>query len=340
MIAFQNGVLDRKTGSLYNSSPDKFVTFKLKCSYVENLSYSPCFDGLLSDISGGDPLLIRRIWEVIGYCLTPDTSAKSIFVFQGVPNSGKSLLTSIIESFFPEDNVTSTNIHELSQTFALADLIGKSLCVSPDLPSGRLDSKAVSVLKQLTGNDLVSANIKYHPPVKFRCRARFILATNHPILLFSKDKAFFERLVVVPFCNSVPKERRNSNLLKLISTEKNAIASKALWAYYELVRNNYRFSGNYRVNSSQLTDEDVGITDFDGQVLNFLVRHVEKWEDNRLYVEDLHQMFQSEYGECSKSKFSETATPIMEELFGAKKDRIRKKTGEHARSCYVGVDLK
>jgi len=60
----------------------------------------PVFDKFLHDISGGDPVLEMRIWEVMGYCLTPDLNAKKFFIFQGAHDSGKSLLCNLLSDFF------------------------------------------------------------------------------------------------------------------------------------------------------------------------------------------------------------------------------------------------
>lgn len=48
-------------------------------------SSTPNFDRFLNYVTGGNKLLIMRIWEIIGYVLTPDNYGRSYFVFQGVP---------------------------------------------------------------------------------------------------------------------------------------------------------------------------------------------------------------------------------------------------------------
>lgn len=157
--------------------------------------------------------MIQRIWEVIGYCLVPDTDGKCFFVFQGVPDSGKSLLGRLIAECFNEDAVTSLDMTALGLQFGPAELVGKQLCLSLDLAATSWDARAIGVLKSLTGNDLVTVDVKYQPRIKFRNSATFIFATNHAVTTTMRDDAFFRRLVVVPFRYSVPRERQNRKLL-------------------------------------------------------------------------------------------------------------------------------
>lgn len=125
---------------------------------------------------------MMRIYEFIGYVLSPDTNAKVFFVLQGVPNSGKSVLTTFLSGLFTENAVMTLDAHVFSDKYSISELVGKALCISPDLPAAPLDEKAVSKIKQITGNDIVSSNRKYESYVNFRCNAKIILVTNHPLI--------------------------------------------------------------------------------------------------------------------------------------------------------------
>ena len=205
LLTFYNGLLDLDTGMLSPHNPQKFTTFCLECSLLtpDIPAACPVFEQFLVDITGGDIGMTMRIWEIIGYCLTPDIQGKVMFVFQGVPNSGKSLLSDLIGSFFPPGKVSALDIHALRQQFAMSELEGKALCISPDLPNAPLDSASVSNIKKLTGRDVVSADKKYSSRKQFKFTGKIIAVTNYPLLTTRRDNAFQERIVAVPFLYSV-----------------------------------------------------------------------------------------------------------------------------------------
>lgn len=248
-VALDDGLLNLTTLTLGPFSPAPFVTVKLLGSYSRGqVSSCPVFDSFLHSVSGGDPALIERIWQAIGYALVPDTSGKCFIVFQGVPDSGKSLLGDIIASLVDPDLVTSLDINTMGERFGPSELVGKQLCLALDMPSGILDAKSVSLFKNLTGGDFVTADVKYQARIKFRCSATFVLATNHPLRTRDSDPAFFRRAVTIPFRFSVEKGQQDRNLKAHILAERNAIIYRAVQAYDRLRKNNYQFSGDFQPN--------------------------------------------------------------------------------------------
>lgn len=273
-VTFANGLLQLDDFRMSQHTPSVFDTSMVSVEFsAERAPNCPNFDRFLDDIAAGEPRLIDRLWEVMGYLLTNDTSGKCFFVMQGVPDSGKSILGRFIASFFSPEAVTSVDIGSLGQRFALAELVGKKLNTSLDLPSGLLRSDAVSCIKQITGGDLMTADIKFFPRAKFFCSCRLLYATNHAVRLCERDTAFFERLVVLPFRVSIPKSRQNPQLLASFEPERNAICNKALAAYTRLRQRGYIFSGDFRVNevcdSVQSRSETV---DVDALLRNFLAK--------------------------------------------------------------------
>ena len=135
---------------------------------------TPTADYFFSRVTNSDPMLIQRIYEMIGYLLVPDTHAKSFFLLQGVPNSGKSVLGRFIEGFFPKQCVTALDISRLSGQFLPKSLATSRLNLSMDLPDGLLSKKAVAMLKMLTGDDLVTLEVKYKEARPYRGQCKFL----------------------------------------------------------------------------------------------------------------------------------------------------------------------
>jgi len=340
-VSFQNGVLLLDTGEFRPNNPAIVTTYGLQCSYLNGTPASPGFDRFLLQITGGDLELVERIWQMVGYTLTPDTGGKVFFLLQGVPNSGKSVLSSLLSSFFNEGAVSALDVHALSEKFAASELQGKALCLSPDLPSGPLDNKAVSKLKQLTGNDVVSADVKYKDRVQFLCTAKIVLASNHPLLMRERDDAFIERAVVIPFNYATPKERQDPHLLECLKWERDAIATRAIAAYFRLVSRKYRFSGHYVLNGSPAlcAQDSGGGIDLASSVHCFLQKCFVPDKEAGIFTGDAHRFFTAQYGAVPVNTFSNLFFDFAYQLYGAEKVRKRKPGETNALSYISGIRL-
>ena len=248
-LVFLDGILNLETGAFSPHSPTSFATSYLVTSYRQGInSDCPTFDQFVSQLSSGDVTLETRIWECIGYLLTQDQRGKCFVLFQGPPNSGKSVLGNFIRGCVNQEAVSSLDLHSFGQNFALADLIGKRLCIDLDLPANCINGRAVSFLKKMTGGDLLSTNVKYMPRISFLNTAKILFATNHLVLTDVPDEAFWQRMIVIPFMRSIPREQQDHGLLDKFDAERSAIVVKALGYYHQLRENNYIFAGNFPSN--------------------------------------------------------------------------------------------
>lgn len=247
LVSFQNGVFDLRNGQVCRHSPSFNTYYELQANYTPGLAH-PVFDRFIASITGNNPMLRQRILEIIGYCLVPDVKAKAFFVFQGVPDSGKSVLASFIRHCLNQEASVATDVLNLGDRFTASSLIGKQLCTSMDLPSTPLNPRAVSVFKMITGGDPLTADVKYRPPITFLNRAKYILGTNHPLLTQGDDPAFYRRIVTVPFLYPIQRQDQDHFLLEKLDAERSAIIASALQAYQVLREHNYQFSGGFQIN--------------------------------------------------------------------------------------------
>ena len=240
IAVLENGIYCVESGELYPHS-HKLITFSyLNASYVEGKKCKE-FDRFIYDVTGGNEILITRLWMALGYLLMQTMEAKVFFIMGEAPDSGKSLLGNFVENLFPERYISNVALNDFNGQFSLAPLVGAALNVSLDLPASKLNDAAVSRLKMLTGGDAVNINQKYMPEFRYINRAKFLFASNTPIVISKDDDAFWRRVVYLPFEITIPKEKQNRRLLKDLLKEKNAIVSKALQYARELVENDFEF---------------------------------------------------------------------------------------------------
>lgn len=293
LLSCSRGVYNLDTHQIYphNSRFDCFYTL----TGHPLAGPHPIFDNFVDTITGGDESLQRRVLEVIGYCLVPDLGAKSFFVFQGVPDSGKSVLAGFIQRCFNPEAFVATEIGTLSERFAVSSLIGKHLCLAMDMPSTPLNAKAVSSFKMLTGGDPITADIKYLPQVTFLNTAKFILGTNHPLYTSQTDYAFERRAVTIPFMQSIPREIQDHNLPKKLDSEKDFIIFSALQAYDELKDRKYQFSGDFQLN--ELFEGHSSNYPFSSQAMltEFIVEQCDFDSSFAVFIQELYIAFCDRY---------------------------------------------
>ena len=339
-ISFRNGVLDIKRNQFYAHSPDYLTLYEIYANYYPNANIqTPIFDDYISTISGNDPLLIERILQSIGYILTPDNNGKCFFLLQGVYNSGKSVLTNLIQRLFNSNAVVQLEAQSFGDKFTASELIGKALCVFPDIPKSPLNDAAVSRLKLYTGNDPISASIKYKSNEKFVCAAKFLISTNHALLTLNEDNAFRHRIVTVPFRYGIPKENENHELEDQLFAERDGIVSKAMAAYFRLVSNKYVYAGEFKPNEvvAEILDDDI---DYRLHLYEFVKNNFERKDGGVVYIDSAYNLFRKNVSGISMNDFSHYFKQYSCEMFDAHKDRKRRKNAINALSCMLGISFK
>ena len=249
-VAFDDCVLDLDRWEVLVPTPEILITTHLRASLGRGeRTDCPEFKRFLADVTLGNPVLQERIWQAVGYLLVPDQHGKAIILLQGRKHSRKSVLSNVVKNCFDDELVVALSVNEFDRRFATSSLYGKKLCVDADLSDERLSREAVRVLKKLTGADSISGDVKFGDYLQFENSAKFLYGSNHVVLLPNKDAAFYDRLVVIPFAKSVPRDARDFWLEEKLNAERDAIIVQALAVYRRLVKSNYRFAGDFPINA-------------------------------------------------------------------------------------------
>lgn len=344
-VPFLNGLYHMEEGTLQRHIPVVVTTYVLQCAYVPS-GATPHFDRFLWTITQGDSALTQRIWQMLGVIFCPDRAAKVFFVLQGPSDTGKSLFTRFVEEFFTADMVSRLNLHDLKQNFAPGDLEGKRLCISSDASSEALDPVATSLIKQATGGDVISADVKYKARIQFRCEAVFVLVTNHAVRTKDPDDAFFRRAVAIPFRYAVSRSEQISPevLLKRLRQEMDVIASRAVETYRQLVQNRYLFAGDFLLNDPAVVQNPRSSagTSVNQLVYQFVLEELKADPEGLLLTEDCYDAFRELAGGdgITQAVFSALFYSIVEEVYGGKKLRKRCPGTSNPRHAVSGVRFK
>lgn len=314
---------------------------RLPCDYVADLLPCPVFDAFLDQITGGDNTLIIRIYQMIGYIVSPKTDMKVFFVLQGVPNSGKSVLANFLESLFERQMVINLGIEEYEDKSLLSELDGKLLCVTPDITQGVLSDAVVGKVKILTGNDTVSKQQKFCSNIRFDNRITLVFVSNFSISSKVEDEGFLNRAVTIPFKFSIAKEQQDRNLLSKLEKEKSAVVSKAVNYFHLMEEQGEDFAGTYHLNEvvSKSKEMDSDDSSEDDLVYQFVKKAFVIDKEGKVFFEDAYSFFNRRCRSVPKETFSKLLKKYMKEIYGIEHCRDKKVSGGNSTSCYRGVRL-
>ena len=240
-----NGILDidewvdgDREEALRDYSSDDNIIHKADVEYDPDaeMSQFETFLGM-SVRSGGDR---KKLQEYIGYTIGEIGAMpyhKALFL-AGPPASGKSTFIDIVSSaLFPEARIGAQNPQDMIQQYRRIGLRDNWLNVAGDIPSSAIED--VGSFKTLVGDDKIEAEIKYQQQrPRFYPSCKHIFSANQLPTPGTLDRAFWRRVLIVAFPESVPKEAREKNLSQKIAEEDaSAILNWALEGYERLMEN-------------------------------------------------------------------------------------------------------
>lgn len=242
LVVLKNGVLDMDTLELKKHNPKYLKTFELNANWVDD--ELEVFNEFLRVSCQDDKQAIRRAKESLGYIFSGSNEGKVFFVIGIARDSGKSTLGIVIEHIIGRDYISAIPPEKLGDRFALGSNRGKILNIAMDVPGGKLNANVVSMIKSITGNDTITIEQKYMPTETIVSDSRFLFGTNYPIKISSNndEEAFWQRMILIPFTNTIDDSEKDNNLVEKLLLEKDAIVSSCLRAYKKVRDNNYRFS--------------------------------------------------------------------------------------------------
>lgn len=242
MISLRNGVAIADEKGLMKHNPNYPIYFTVDAEYTSHDKDTSVMDNLIDKASGNDNSAKKLFYEVLGYIISQNSSAKKFFVFATAPDSGKSVIGEFIGRLIGDSNISNVELHNLGEKFVSGTISGKVLNYNMDLQASPITPEAAQKLKQWTGDPMTNSENKHVQGESVYHHCKFLFATNHPIRLKQDDDAFYNRLVLIPFVYSVEECDKDHDLCKKLWNARHAIVTKAVKAYRRLCENNFVFT--------------------------------------------------------------------------------------------------
>lgn len=222
-----SGIINLKNGDVKAHNPEYYFT-KITSVDCAEAADCPRWLAFLDDIFAGDKDLIRYIQKAVGYSLTGSTAEQCAFFLYGTGRNGKSTFIDVIRDVFGDyaANIQPETIMvKSSQSNAInsdiARLKGARLVTSVEPNEGvRLNE---GLLKQLTGDDTVTARKLYSEEFEFKPEFKLWMATNHKPIIRGTDTGIWRRIHMIPFNVQIPEDKIDKNLTHKLKAEMTAI---------------------------------------------------------------------------------------------------------------------
>lgn len=236
-VQYHDTIIDIKTGKRFKATPEYFVCNPISWKLGKSKE-TPTIDRLFREwvIHEGiqDESFVKTLYQIICYCLLPSAPLQRIIGLVGHGANGKSTYLSLIEKFLGCDNCCSTELDILMiSRFESSRLYKKLVVFIGEVDKGLF--KKTSILKRLSGEDMMRIEKKGKDGFNARLYSKPLLATNKLPESTDTSIGFFRRWLIVDFLNTFEKQ---SNILNSIPNEEfENLALKSIDILQELLSN-------------------------------------------------------------------------------------------------------
>jgi len=232
-IQFKDKAFTLSKKEIYEVTPDYFFTNPIPWELGET-SDTPTMDKLFKEWVGEK--YVDTLYELIAYCTYTDYHIQVLFCLYGHGRNGKSRFLALLSKFIGNENHCSTELDLLvgnsSSRFESSKLYKKLVCQMGETNFGTLNKS--SLLKKLTGGDMIGFELKGKNPFDDVNYAKIIIASNSLPSSDDTSEGFYRRWVIIDFPNQFPEGK---DILETIpEQEYNNLARKCINILPELLK--------------------------------------------------------------------------------------------------------
>jgi len=310
-VQFRDKIIDIMTGEIYEATYEYFVTNPLPHAFPDdNFELTPNMDRIFAEWVGED--YVKTLYEILAYSMLPDYPINRIFCFIGAGMNGKSKFLELLRRFIGGDNCCSTELDTLIQSrFEVTRLHKKLICMMGETNFGEMSK--TSLLKKLSGGDLIGFEYKNKDPLEDKNYAKIIIATNNLPATTDKTVGFYRRWMIIDFPNQFSEKK--DILAEIPDEEYNALGLKCCNILKELLeKREFHKEGTIEERVKKYEDKS-----------NFLDKFIKEYtvEDSNGFITsaDFYKKFSAWCKENRHREMSETSVGMNMKRIGIEQQR-------------------
>ena len=333
LINLQNGTLEisQEERILRPHDKEDRLTYILDFGYYEQAE-APLFQKFLSKVLP-DQTLQNLIAEFIGYSFL-NMKMEKVMIFHGTGQNGKSVTAEIIIGVLGAENTSSVSMSNLIQPngYYRPMIAGKRINIGTDEAMKQFHS---DIFKKMASGEEIEARNIYGRPFLMRVYAKLLFLMNKLPATEDFSKAFFRRLIIIPFRVYVSDEEKIIDLHKLIlEDEKPGILNWILFGVERLLANE-RFS--------ESTKAEAALNEYRNESNSVISFVLEEWKkqssvpDKKRQLKGMYQDYIVWCKESGRKPVGKITFSERLQLAGFEKTTI---TGTNQSAFFLNEDVK
>jgi P4 family phage/plasmid primase-like protien len=217
-----NGTIDLRTGQLREHRREDHITKLAPVEYdPSGAAKAPTWEAFLGRVLPSEELR-GFVQRAAGYSATGDTSEQCMFIHHGPGANGKSTFQETVAAALGDYAMrtpTETLLVKRSSGVPsdVARLKGARFVTASETEEGR--RLAESLVKDLTGQDTISARFMWAEWFDFKPTHALHLSTNHKPEIRGTDPAIWRRIRLIPWTVTIPPAEQDRKLTEKLREE-------------------------------------------------------------------------------------------------------------------------
>ena len=228
LLAFKNGVLDRKTLEFSEHSKENWLLSHIPHDYINERQPTPNFDKWLDWVSDGNQSKQNAILAAFYMILTNRYNWQMYLEVTGHGGSGKSVFAKLAKMLVGEQNISAASLEDFEDPKEMDGFEDKLLLICSEQQA--YGGKG-SGLKRVTGGDDVRIDKKYISRFTTVIPAVILVVNNEPTKFTDRTGAIERRRVIFSFDKIIPEKDRDPDLMDKIASEISAIIYKIIHSF-------------------------------------------------------------------------------------------------------------
>ena len=221
LLNVKNGTVDLRSGEMREHKQDDLITRMANVEYNQKAE-CPIWRQFIMEIMDFNTDLIRFVQSAAGWAITGDTSEQTMFILFGTGANGKSTFLNTIMNLLGDYAIatpTETFMRRSGDqiTNDIARLRGTRFVTTTEAEHGKRLSEPL--IKQITGNDRMTARFLYGEFFNFVPTFKIFMATNHKPVIKGTDHGIWRRIKLIPFTTRIEEEKQDKHLEEKLMLE-------------------------------------------------------------------------------------------------------------------------